>query len=141
MKIVALMARSRVTANYVVYEGSGAGVFMTYLERPALTEDRFPELVTVEVTVHEPEITAFRDFLANSIEAHDNGRITIADIWQAWAVHCGADPDDRLVGTIRQQDISTLFMGYFGAPEQGRARVDGRVQRCWTGYRMMEAGP
>ena len=137
MKMVALMERSRVTANYVVYESSGTDVFMTYLERHALTGNHLPELVTVEVTLHETEVTAFRDFLSGSIETHDSGRLTIADIWQAWAAQCEADPADRLIGAIRQQDVASFFRGHFGAPEQVRARLDGRVQRCWTGYRMM----
>lgn len=141
MKIVALMEWSRDTTNNVVYEGHGAGVAITYLERDALRDGRSHQLVTVEVTLHEPEVTVFRDFLADSIEAHESGRITISDIWRAWASQCEADPADRMIGAIRQQDVSNLLRGHFGAPERGRARVDGRVQRCWTGYRMIAAGP
>ena len=138
MKIIALLEWSRDTTNNVVYEGHGAGVAVTYLERNMLADDRIPHLVTVEVTLHEPEVMAFRDFLSSSIEAHDSGRITISDIWGAWAAHCEAHPDKH-IGAIRQQDIASLFRGLFGAPEQVRARVGGRVQRCWTGYRVIPA--
>ena len=138
MKMVALMKRARVTPNYVVYESGEADVYMTYLRRHGLSENRFPELVTVEVTLHEPEVVPFRDFLTDNVEAHDPGRLTISDIWNAWATHCGADPADKLVEGIRLQDVASLFRGCFGAPEQVRARVGERVQRCWTGYRMTQ---
>ena len=141
MKMIALMERSRFTDNYVVYESGEADVYMTYLRRHGLNESHFPKLVTVEVTALEPEVIAFRDFIADNIEAHDSGRLTISDIWIAWAAHCGVDPADRMIGAIRQQDVTSLFRGRFGAPEQVRARVDGRVQRCWTGYRMIPPGP
>ena len=139
MNIIALTKRGRDTRNYVVYEGSAGGVLLTYIDRQVVPDDPVPELVTVEVTFHGPAVAAFRDFLADSIEVHDSGRITIADIWEAWAAHWGVDHGDNLIGSISQQDVTMHFRGHFLAPEQVRARVEGRVQRCWTGYRMTPA--
>ena len=139
MSIIALTERGRHTRNYVVYKGSAGGVLLTYIDRQVVPDDPVPELVTVEVTFHGPAVAAFRDFLADSIEVHDSGRITIADIWEAWAAHWGVDHGDNLIGSISQQDVTMHFRGHFLAPEQVRARVEGRVQRCWTGYRMIAA--
>ena len=139
MSIIALTKRGRHTRNYVVYKGSAGGVLLTYIDRQVVPDDPVPELVTVEVTFHGPAVAAFRDFLADSIEVHDSGRITIADIWEAWAAHWGVDHGDNLIGSISQQDVTMHFRGHFLAPEQVRARVEGRVQRCWTGYRMIAA--
>ena len=139
MNIIALTKRGRDTPNYFVYEGSAGGVLLTYIDRQVVPDDPVPELVTVEVVFHGPAVAAFRDFLADSIEVHDSGRITIADIWEAWAAHWGVDHGDNLIGSISQQDVTMHFRGHFLAPEQVRARVEGRVQRCWTGYRMIAA--
>ena len=140
MTIVALTKRGRGTRNHIVYEGAAGGVLLTYIDRQVVPDDPVPELVTVEVTFHGPAVAAFRDFLADSIEVHDSGRITIAGIWEAWAAHWGVDPGDKLIGSIHWQDVTMHFRGHFLAPEQVRARVEGRVQRCWTGYRMRAAG-
>ena len=122
---------------------------MTYLRRHGLNENHFPELVTVEVTVHEPEVIAFRDFLADNIEAHDSGRLTISDIWIAWAAHCGADPadkDDRghqatgccqpIQGALRSARAGPRPGGWTRAALLDRLSHDtgGRVAAtCWTG--------
>ena len=95
------------------------------IDRQVVPDDPVPELVTVEVTFHGPAVAAFRDFLADSIEVHDSGRITIADIWEAWAAHWGVDHGDNLIGSISQQDVTMHFRGHFLAPEQVRARVEG----------------
>ena len=52
----------------------------------------------------------------------------------------GAAEDEKEIEGIRLADVPDLFRDRFGAGEQTRVRIDGRVQRCWRDYHIVEGG-
>lgn len=140
MTIVALLRKQRTTRSTTVFAGPGTDIRTMYVENEALEADQEMVMAVVEFTFLGAETITFVDFLAEHVEFDDDAKITVGEIWAGWAACCGTDPRERLVGGVSRQDVSKLFRAQFGAPEQTRARIDGRVQRCWAGYRLKESG-
>ena len=134
--ITLLMWKQRVTKRTTVFGGRETKIRPVYVESDELPAEPEPVLAIVEVSVCGPEAAVFVEFLDDGIERDDAGRITAGGIWAGWAAHRGADPGEDEIGGISRQDASRLFRLNFGEPEQTRARIDGRVQRCWIGYRL-----
>ncbi len=84
----------------------------------------------------------FARFLGERVEEvdDDEAKVTLGQIWAAWAETHGADPGEKEIAGIRRSDVSDLFRDRFNAGELTRARVDGRVQLCWRGYRIVKSG-
>ena len=136
MTIIALVSKERVTTNTLVFQGPGTGIRTVYVEDGALLANDIMELALVEFIPLGPEAAAFVDFLDDRVEVFEEGRITSGEIWEGWTARCGAGPGGGPVEGISRQDAAKLFRARLGAQDQTRARINGRVQRCWRGYRL-----
>ena len=142
-KILALMRWKQNTKNTQVFVGPGSAVRTMYVESSEIPEGQEAVLATVEITLHGSTASDFAQFLEEVVERDDAGRMTSDDLWAGWAAHHCSDPDDVDdvdIAGITRPDASELFRFLFGGPEKTRARVAGRVQRCWAGYRMGSIG-
>ena len=97
-------------------------------------------MAVVEFTPLGPEETSFVELLDEHVERHEDGRITLGGLWDLWAEHSDTDPREKLIGGIDRKRAAKLFRARLGPSELTRARINGRVQRCWTGYRMIPSG-
>ena len=140
MGILALLSKDRDTKATTVFEGPGTGVRTVYVESDELPTDQDTVMAVVEFTPLGPEATSFVEFLGEHVEKHEGGRLTVGELWHVWAARNGTDPREKLIGGIGRQDAARFFRARFGAPGQTRSRIDGRVKRCWTGYRMIPSG-
>ena len=136
MTIIALVSKERVTTNTLVFQGPGTGIRTVYVEDGVLLANDAMELALVEFIPLGPEAAVFVDFLDDRVEVFEEGRITSGEIWEGWTARCGAGPGAGLVGGISRQKAAKLFRARLGAKDQTRARINGRVQRCWRGYRL-----
>ena len=139
MSILALLSYDRLTKKTTVFEGPGTGIRSVYVESDELPIDQGPVMAVVEFTLLGPEETSFVEFLDDHVEKHEDGRITVVEFWDVWAARYGTDPSHKLIGGVSRHIAAKLFRARFGASEQTRARINGRVQRCWTGHRMIPA--
>ena len=139
MGILAVVSKDRDTKTTTVFDGSGTGIRTVYVESDRLPTDQDTVMAVVEFTPLGPDETSFVEFLDGHVEEHKDGRLTVGELWHVWAARHDADPREKLVGGIGPQAAAKLFRARFGASEQSRARIDGRVQRCWIGYRMIPA--
>ena len=140
MGILAVVSKERVTKTKTVFGGPGTGIWSLYVESDELPTGQDTVMAMVEFTPLGPEETSFVEFLDDHVEKHEDGRLTVGEMWHVWAARCDTDPREKLIGGIGSQDAAKLFRARFGASEQTRARIGGRVQRCWIGYRMMQSG-
>ena len=98
------------------------------------------EQVVVEdadADVIDPE-TEFNLFLDAVITKRRSGEVTTERIWKAWAVLHGANPDEDVIGGIRKSSVVSRFRARFSPPPATHGRVDGRVQRRWKGYAVIQ---
>ena len=137
MGILALLSKDRDTKATTVFEGPGTAIRTVYVEIDKLPTDQETVMAVVEFTPLGPEETSFVEFLDDHVETHEDGRITAGELWHLWAVRFDIDPRHKTIGGIGRKDAAKLFRARFGAAGQTRARIDGRVQRCWTGYRII----
>ena len=135
------LKRQRPTAATYVLEplGVGSPVRVLYLEQDAFPDD-IPEYVAVRIVLDDDgAMTRFAQFLEDRIEIGDSTyKLTIGQMWSAWAGMHGADVEERETAGIKRADVPDLFMDRFGADEMTRAKIDGRTQRCWRGYRIAD---
>lgn len=112
-----------------------------YLEKRDLPS-RIPDYVVVRVIVDESGAAArFTQFLEERVDRDDSSAVvTIGQIWAAWAAMHGADADEKTIEDIKREDVAELFRDRFNEGEQTRAKIDGRSQRCWRGYRIVDSG-
>ena len=139
MSILAVVSYDRVTKTTTVFEGPGTGIRSVYVESDDLPTNQDPVMAVVEFTLLGPEEISFVKFLDDHVENHEDGRITVGEMWDVWAARYGTDPREQVICGISHHAAAKLFRARFGASEQTRARINGRVQRCWTGYRMIPA--
>ena len=139
MGILALVSKKKLNKGTVVFEGLGTGIRSLYVERDEVPTARDTVMAVVEFTPLGPGETSFVEFLDKHVERNEDGRITVGELWHAWATRIGTDPRETLSGGIGRHEAARLFRARLGASEQTRARINGRVQRCWTGYRMIPA--
>ena len=139
MSILTVLSKQRVTSGTVVFGGPGTGFRAVYVESNELPADEDTEMAMVEFTPLGPEETSFVAFLDSHVEEHEDGKITIGDFWDAWAVRYGADASKKLIGGITRLQAARLFRARFRVSEQTRAHIRGPVQRCWNGLRMIPA--
>ena len=140
MTIIALLLKQKETRRTTVFVGPGTDIRTVYVENEALETGQEKEMAMVEFALLGPGAISFVEFLDDHIALDEAGRVTVGQIWDTWAVHCGTDAREKLIAGISRKDAGKLFGARFGASEQTRARIDGRVQRCWTGFRMIPAG-
>ena len=77
---------------------------------------------------------AFEAFLDEAIFERTGSRLTTAQIRAQWAVRCGADPDDDIIGGIHKLSIARRYRRHFAAPPGKRGRVRGKVEYYWEGH-------
>ena len=140
MKIIrtALKQQRPTDGTYVLQPlGAGSPVRVLYLEKDAFPDD-VPEYIAVRIVLDDDgAMTRFAQFLEDRVEIGDEAyKLTIGQIWSAWAGMHGADIEDREISGIKRADVPDLFMDRFGAGEMTRAKIGGRTQRCWRGYRI-----
>ena len=88
-----------------------------------------------EEIVREAAIARFDHFLWKSVRVHKGGKLSSWRVWQAWAEHCGADPDDREISGVRFKDIAPRIRKNLEVTAaKSPAFVDGKVRRYWDGY-------
>lgn len=80
-------------------------------------------------------VAAFEDFLREAVRVKRGERLTSRQIWAVWATRRGADPDDKTVDGVEFTDVARRFRVVFGAvTEPNPTRIDGRLQRYWSGF-------
>ena len=80
-------------------------------------------------------IAAFDSFLRESVKIQKEGRLTSRQIWAVWAAQRNVDPDERVIAGVRYADVARRFRALFGAAAaKNPTRIDGRLQRYWSGY-------
>ena len=139
MSILAVVSYDRLTKNTTIFEGPGTGIRSVYVESDQLPTDQDPVMAVVEFTLLGPEEISFVEFLDEHVEKHEDGRIAVVEFWDVWAARYGTDPREQVICGVSRHIAAKLFRARFGASEQTRARINGRVQRCWTGHRMIPA--
>ena len=113
-----------------------------YLEKGSVPSG-LPDYVAVRVIVDESgAMGQFAQFLEERVEKvdDDEAKITIGQIWDAWAGTHGAGTGESEIAGVRRSDVGEFFRDRFNADDLTRGRVDGRVQLCWRGYRIADAG-
>ena len=89
-----------------------------------------PTKLTVQIAS-----AAFDAFLRESVRVKKGGRLTSRQIWAVWAARWGADPEDRVIAGVRFADVAGRLRALFGtAAAKDPTRIDGRLQRYWSGY-------
>ncbi len=121
--------------------GDDSPVRTIYLEKKSFPSD-VPDYVAVRVVVDESgAMGRFARFLDERVERGDkDAKVTVAQIWAAWAGIHGAAPDRREIEGIKLSDAPDLFRDRFGAEEMSRAKIDGKTRWCWRGYRIVDGG-
>ena len=132
------------TGNTYRLEPSGAGfpVRTLYLEKRSVPSG-LPDYVAVRLILDDSgAMGRFARFLEERVEEvdDDEAKITIGQIWAAWAETHGVGADEKEIAGIGRSDVGDLFRDRFNAGELTRGRVDGRVQLCWRGYRIVDGG-
>ena len=138
--ISALLTELKLTEWSHVFRGKGTRIRRTNLDSESIPGNMEASLAEVTVTVYGPEALAYVEFLGERVERNEAGRLTAGDLWEAWADHCGTAPGRGDIAGISRQIALRLFKSHFEVSEQTRARIDGRVQRCWVGFRIDPAG-
>ena len=155
MRIIrtALKLGRETSATYVLERLDGKFPVRTlYLEKKSVPSG-LPDYVAVRLVVDESgAMGRFAQFLKERVEEvdddevdddevdDDEARITIGQIWAAWAENHGADADETEIEGIRLSNVGDLFRDRFNAGNLTRGRVDGRMHLCWRGYHTADAG-
>ena len=135
-KIVVEMHFERETVNTIRYAAApGSPVTNLYVNKSGLP-DEFPKDIVVTIDAPDDHVTVLHEFLDTAVVRDQDGRLTSGQLWEAWAAHSGSGPDTDPIQGIRRQQIGTLFRERHQVPAATRARVDGRVQRVWVGWRL-----
>ena len=80
-------------------------------------------------------IAAFDAFLRESVRVQRGGRLTSRQIWAVWAARWGAEPEDKAITGVQFADVARRLRTIFGATAaKDPTRIDGRLQRYWSGY-------
>ncbi|MCY4652124.1 MAG: hypothetical protein OXC95_03055 [Dehalococcoidia bacterium] len=130
-------------ATYVLQRlGAMFPVRSLYLEKESVPSG-LPDYIAVRVILDDSgAMGRFAQFLEERVKNvdDDEAKITIGQIWDAWAGTHGADPSETDIAGIRRSDVGEFFRDRFNEGDLTRGRVDGRVQLCWRGYRIVDAG-
>lgn len=121
---------------------AGFSVRSLYLEKSAFPSG-IPDYVAVRVIVDESgAMGRFAQFLEDRVEGVDDedAKITIGQIWSAWAQTHGVGADEREIAGIKRSDVGELFKDRFGAGDLTRGKIDGKSRWCWRNYRIVEGG-
>ena len=107
-----------------------------YIEKDNLP-DEFPTYITMRLAIDDTgAFSAFADFFLDAV-AHDaEGKLTIDDIWTAWAQHNEADVVVNHIKGVSRTDVPEYVRDILNLGVTTRLRIDGEVTRCWTGYRI-----
>ena len=121
--------------------GAGFAVRTIYLEKKDFPSG-VPDYVAVRIIVDESgAMGRFARFLEDRVERGDkDSKITVAQIWAAWAGMHGAAIDEKEIEGVRRADVSDLFRDRYGAGDLTRAKIDGKTRWCWRGYRIVDSG-
>ena len=134
-KIVIEMQFERETVNTIRYAAPGTPVPNLYVHKSALA-DQPPKDIVVTIEAPEDHMTTLHEFLDTAVVRDPDRRLTSGQLWEAWAVHTDSDPGSDPIQGVRRQQIGRSFRERHGVPPATRARVDGRVQRVWVGWRL-----
>ena len=134
-KIVVEMHFERETVNTIRYEAPGTPVPNLYVHKSGLPEEP-PRDIVVTIEAPEDHMAALHEFLDTAVVKDPDGRLTSGQLWEAWAAHTDSDPAADPIEGVRRQQIGRSFRERHRVPPATRARVDGRVQRVWVGWRL-----
>lgn len=136
MLIRGTLKLKRKTKNMVQYEAANqhGAVGILYVHQSSLPTNA-PAFAAVRFKLDDSgHLENFSNFLADRVRENKDGVVTVGKIWTTWAEHHGVSRDQDEIGGVGLSQIPDMFRDHFNAGEQTRARVDGRVQRCWRGY-------
>ena len=82
--------------------------------------------------------TDFYVFPGATIVRMEGGDLTTDRIWVRWAALNDFSPDDKVIARIRKGSVPRRFRARASPPPASHGRVDGRVQRRWKDYAVVQ---
>ena len=137
------MRISRTTKTKTLFEAvnANAPVDRIYMTSEWLESKGFEDTLHFRIAAapDEDPDAAFDAFLGTTIIRRRGGELTTDRIWVRWASLNDGSLDAEVIADIHKNSVARRFRARFSPPPAAHGRVDGRVQRRWEGYAVIQS--
>lgn len=107
-------------------------------QNPPGADIPLPEVVQREITAAvSAEQGEFGDWLHHVLIEDGRAKVSVPQIWEAWAAHVGEDdPQQKVIDDVRRQDVPKRVRDLCNLGPATILRIGTQVQRGWSGYRL-----